>query len=59
EGQGAFNIFRPCNIWVAEGLRQAGISTGAWTPTTFALELGLSMHSNGALAQTRQAGFQP
>lgn len=59
EGQGGFHIFRPCNIWVAQGLREAGVSTGAWTPTTFALELGLKLHSNGALAQTRQAGFQP
>jgi uncharacterized protein (TIGR02117 family) len=50
EGLGRFDIFRPCNIWVAEGLREAGIATGAWTPTTFSLELGLALHSGGALA---------
>lgn len=49
--RGGFNIFRPCNIWVADGLRQAGIPTGAWTPTTQSLMLGLSLHAPGALAQ--------
>ncbi len=51
EGLGRFDIFRPCNIWVAEGLREAGLATGAWTPTTFSLELGLALHSRTALAK--------
>jgi uncharacterized protein (TIGR02117 family) len=45
EGVGNFNILRPCNIWVAQGLRQAGLSTGVWTPTTWSLLRGLSWHS--------------
>ncbi len=45
EGAGRFHILRPCNIWVAQGLREAGISTGAWTPTTWSLLRGLSWHS--------------
>jgi uncharacterized protein (TIGR02117 family) len=49
EGEGGFDIFRPCNIWVANGLREAGISTGAWTPTTWSLLRGLRLHSPAAL----------
>lgn len=49
EGEGGFNILRPCNVWVAEGLRKAGLVTGVWTPTTYALKLGLSLHSPQAL----------
>jgi len=45
EANGAFNILRPCNIWAAEGLRAVGLATGAWTPTTWSLELGLRRHS--------------
>lgn len=51
EGLGRFDILRPCNIWVAEGLREAGLATGAWTPTTFSLELGLALHSRAALVK--------
>lgn len=51
EGEGGFHIFKPCNIWVAQGLRQAGLATGAWTPTTWSLKLGLSLHSPQALAR--------
>ncbi len=47
---GSFNIFRPCNIWAAAGLRRAGIATGAWTPTTHSLLLGLEWHAPEALA---------
>lgn len=51
EGVGPFDILRPCNIWVAEGFRQAGLATGAWTPTTLSLRLGLQWQSPGALPQ--------
>lgn len=51
EGVGRFDIIRPCNIWVAEGLRRAGIGTGTWTPTTLSLRLGLQWHGGGALAR--------
>ena len=46
---GRFDIFRPCNIWAADGLREAGLSTGRWTPTTFSLILGLRIHSPKAV----------
>jgi uncharacterized protein (TIGR02117 family) len=45
EGAGRFHILRPCNIWVAQGLREAGVPTGLWTPTTWSLLQGLSWHS--------------
>lgn len=32
EATGRFTIFKPCNEWTGEGLRQAGIRMGAWTP---------------------------
>ncbi len=51
EGEGGFNIFTPCNIWVAKGLREAGVSTGVWTPTTWSLLRGLSLHAPQALAR--------
>lgn len=37
---GRFHIFRPCNVWVTNGLRQAGFGTGFWTPTTYSLRIG-------------------
>ncbi|MEM7461104.1 MAG: TIGR02117 family protein [Pseudomonadota bacterium] len=46
---GGFHIFRPCNIWAADGLRVAGLNTGKWTPTTHSLLLGLRLHSPQAL----------
>jgi uncharacterized protein (TIGR02117 family) len=49
DGVGRFNIFRPCNIWVAEALQAAGLSTGAWTPTTFSLLYGLRLHGGAAI----------
>lgn len=41
EANGRFNIFTPCNIWVAEGLRNAGIGLGPWTPTSQSLRFSL------------------
>lgn len=46
---GGFHIFRPCNIWAADGLRAAGLNTGRWTPTTYTLKLGLRIHSPDAV----------
>jgi uncharacterized protein (TIGR02117 family) len=46
---GHFNIFNPCNVWVADGLREAGLATGIWTPTTTSLMLGIRLHSGHAL----------
>ena len=49
EARGDFDIFKPCNIWAAAGLRAAGLTTGRWTPTTHALKLGLRLHSPDAV----------
>ena len=48
-GTGRFDILRPCNIWVTDALRAAGVKTGRWTPTTQTLLLGLAYHSPGAM----------
>lgn len=50
EADGKFDLFRPCNVWAAAGLRHAGLATGRWTPTTFSLMLGLRLHSGEAVA---------
>ncbi len=39
---GPFNIFRTCNVWIGERLRDAGIGTGIWTPTPYAVTLSLA-----------------
>ena len=41
---GNFNIFNPCNVWTGNALKQAGISVGAWTPTTQSLKWSLRIH---------------
>ena len=39
---GRFHLFRTCNVWVAEKLRDAGLPFGRWTPTTYSVRLSLS-----------------
>lgn len=39
--EGRFHLFRTCNVWLGERLRQAGVPMGIWTPTTFSLRLSL------------------
>lgn len=39
--RGPFDIFRTCNTWVAQVLRQSGLAMGAWTPTPYAVTLSL------------------
>jgi len=34
---GRFHLFRTCNVWVGDVLRQAGIRVGVWTPFTWSL----------------------
>ena len=41
EANGHFNIFNPCNIWIADALHHSGVNIGRWTPTTFSLHLSL------------------
>lgn len=38
---GRFNVFRTCNVWVADKLADAGLGFGAWTPTPYAVTLSL------------------
>jgi uncharacterized protein (TIGR02117 family) len=37
EGQGNYNLFRTCNVWVGQGLKRAGVRVGVWTVTPNAL----------------------
>jgi len=42
--KGDFNLFYPCNAWVGEMLRAAGVPFGIWTPTPQAVEMALRWH---------------
>ncbi|MCU0711257.1 MAG: TIGR02117 family protein [Pirellula sp.] len=33
EGVGRYHLFRTCNVWVGEGLKQSGVRVGFWTVT--------------------------
>jgi uncharacterized protein (TIGR02117 family) len=39
--KGRFSLFRPCNQWLSERLRAAGIPFGGWTPTPQSVALSL------------------
>ena len=39
--KGHFSLLHPCNVWIAETLRAAGVPFGIWTPTPQAVELSL------------------
>jgi uncharacterized protein (TIGR02117 family) len=41
EAKGRFHIFRTCNTWVTRMLREAGVPSGIWTPTPYAVTLSL------------------
>ena len=45
EAKGRFHIFNPCNEWTRKVLNQAGVQTGAWTPTTFSLAGSLERYA--------------
>ncbi len=36
-----FHIFRTCNVWIGQVLRDAGMRFGAWTPLPFSVTLAL------------------
>lgn len=44
EAEGWFNALVGCNTWTAAALREAGISTGWWTPLPQLLTLSLDLH---------------
>lgn len=35
EGKNSFSLFRTCNVWVSNGLKEAGIKTSVWSPFDF------------------------
>ena len=45
EGVGDFNVFRTCNVWTSQALREAGFGIGLWTPTTFSVRLAHWLHN--------------
>ena len=45
EAKGSFNALAGCNTWTAAQLRQAGISTGWWTPLPWMLRMALRLHN--------------
>nr|WP_296102558.1 TIGR02117 family protein [uncultured Agrobacterium sp.] len=56
EAEGWFNVLVGCNIWTAAALRQAGVSTGWWTPLPRLLTASLRLHNDAGVFS---AGFLP
>jgi len=42
--RGNFNLLNPCNVWASGALRQAGLVTGIWTPTSYSLLLNQALY---------------
>lgn len=49
EGVGYFTAVMGCNTWTAAALRNAGVSTGWWTPLPKLLSASLRLHNDKAL----------
>lgn len=49
EANGYFNALAGCNTWTAAILRQAGVSTGWWTPLPWMLRVALRLHNPAAV----------
>ncbi|MBP0614051.1 TIGR02117 family protein [Jiella mangrovi] len=47
EARGTFQILANCNSWTAAMLRDAGVTTGLWTPLPQLLFLSLDLHGAG------------
>ncbi|WP_052161251.1 TIGR02117 family protein [Hoeflea sp. BAL378] len=45
EAEGSFNALAGCNVWTAAVLRQAGLTTGWWTPLPGLLTASLRLHN--------------
>lgn len=45
---GSFNAFLGCNTWTAARLRDAGLTTGTWTPLPVFLDWSLTLHNKGS-----------
>nr|WP_304363749.1 TIGR02117 family protein [Jiella sp. LLJ827] len=46
EAKGRFQILINCNSWTSAMLREAGITTGLWTPLPVLLSLSLDLHAH-------------
>ena len=47
EAEGPFNLWRTCNVWVAERLAAAGVEIGRWTPAPYSVTLSLRWFGSG------------
>lgn len=54
EAEGWFNAFVGCNVWTARMLRQAGLTTGWWTPLPGLLTASLTLHN-----ASNRFGYEP
>ena len=48
EAEGRFNAIAGCNVWTARMLRQAGLTTGWWTPLPVLLTTSLGLHNRSS-----------
>lgn len=48
QAEGPFNLWRTCNVWVAERLAAAGVPIGRWTPAPYSVTLSLRWFGSGA-----------
>ncbi|AKI00567.1 hypothetical protein IMCC20628_01861 [Hoeflea sp. IMCC20628] len=48
EAEGWFNAFIGCNVWTARMLRQAGLTTGWWTPLPGLLTASMNLHNSSS-----------
>lgn len=46
EANGWFNALAGCNVWTGRMLREAGITTGWWTPLPGLLTASLALHND-------------
>ena len=46
--EGPFNLWRTCNVWVAERLADAGVAIGRWTPAPYSVTLSLRWFGSAA-----------
>jgi len=42
--RGRFHLFRTCNVWIGERLRDAGIRFGIWTPMPMSVSLSFDLY---------------
>ena len=45
KAEGHFNLLNPCNVWVSEIMKNAGMGSGLWTPTSYSLLLSQYLYN--------------